>query len=486
MPSTTLTSSAPIDGPAPHGLDSFLATYDLPEVERVLSDGTVSAVNAANQVNDLSEARAVGLKTSKTSVRRYRTVHGIEAEAKRSRLSELIDPQTPGAEQLPKVQPKGTKVPQWSVGVDIDHVNGSGEIRTRPEIVVPGQPAATPDEARILAEFGLSADEFTVTAYRESRWQVYNGDELRAHRVSVAKRVNAGSLDMGAVEELLARYPARPRQTEPGKGTLVVALGDIQAGKGHPHPDDPGTGAIVDRFARCIQQVEERIQTEFGGHLEALCIGLLGDMIEGLSSQRATLPVNLGITDQIRVVRRLVFHMLATLAPYADRVLVLCVPGNHDEPTRVRQLASRDSHAVDAISAVQDQLSMDPDRYGHIDFLYPPGFDDLSVAVEVNGVVLGATHGHVLAGPDKAGTWLAGQALGKQPIGQADLLLVGHHHTFSARDVGGGRSVVAAPALDNGSQWWSTKRGVESMSGVLSFELTQQQPFWSRMEMHAG
>jgi hypothetical protein len=49
-------------------------------------------------------------------------------------------------------------------------------------------------------------------------------------------------------------------------------------------------------------------------------------MIEGLSSQHGTLPVTLGITDQIRVVRRLVFHMLATLAPYADRVLVLCAP----------------------------------------------------------------------------------------------------------------------------------------------------------------
>jgi hypothetical protein len=226
-----------------------MAAYSLPEVEAILCDGTISAMAAANKINDLPWAQASGLKTSKTSVRRYRTAHGIAAEAKRSRLSELIDPQTPGTEKLPTAQPKGTKVPQWSVGVDVDHIKGSGEIRTRPEIVVPGQPLATPDEARVLAEFGLSADEWTVTACRESRWQVYNGDGLRAHRVSVAKRVVAGSLDIDAVEELLARYPARPKQTEPGKGTLVVALGDVQAGKGHPHPDDPGTGAIVERFA---------------------------------------------------------------------------------------------------------------------------------------------------------------------------------------------------------------------------------------------
>lgn len=68
---------------AVHGLDANLATYPLPEVEALLNDGTVSALNAANQINDLPEAQAAGVKTSKTSVRRHRRVHGIEAEAKR-------------------------------------------------------------------------------------------------------------------------------------------------------------------------------------------------------------------------------------------------------------------------------------------------------------------------------------------------------------------------------------------------------------------
>jgi predicted phosphodiesterase len=469
----------------PRTLNQFVQRY--PETADLLS-GPISARKAADLINESREAHETGFKVSKTSINRYRRelperklYQAPEAPA----LSDLVNPQTPAARPLPQVQTRGPKVPSWGAGVDVDLAKGEGEIRTVPEILAEGEPDIHPDEIAILKAHGLDPAEWQVTSYRSSKWQTYGGDWLRAHRVSVGKRVGLGSLDTDGVEEILARYPAKPQAKEPGKGTLVVALGDVQMGKGHAHPDDPGAGAIVDRFARCIQQVEERIQSEYAGHCEAIVCALLGDMIESLTSQAGKLPNNLGITEQIRVVRRLVFHMMATLAPYADRVLVMCVPGNHDEPTRVRQLANRDSHAVDAISAVQDMLGMDP-KYSHVDFIYPPGFDDLSVAVEVNGVVLGATHGHTFAGPDKAGAWLAGQALGKQPVGSADILLVGHHHTFSARDVGGGRSVIAAPALDNGSQFWVARKGTESQSGVLSFELTQTAPYWHSVELHTG
>jgi predicted RNA-binding protein associated with RNAse of E/G family len=66
----------------PYGLDAFLDTFLLPEVEAILKDGSISALNAAHQINELNSAKRVGLSTSKTSVRRYRATHGIAAEAR--------------------------------------------------------------------------------------------------------------------------------------------------------------------------------------------------------------------------------------------------------------------------------------------------------------------------------------------------------------------------------------------------------------------
>jgi predicted phosphodiesterase len=142
-------------------------------------------------------------------------------------------------------------------------------------------------------------------------------------------------------------------------------------------------------------------------------------------------------------------HMLATLAPMADRVLVMCVPGNHDEVRRDRITSSRDSWAIEAISAVQDALEVSGD-YAHITCVYP-GEDELSVAVDIDGLVVDATHGHVVSSPDRIPAWLVGQALGKQPVGEADILVSGHWHHLIVKNIGAGRTWFQCPAMDNGS-----------------------------------
>jgi hypothetical protein len=191
------------------------------------------------------------------------------------------------------------------------------------------------------------------------------------------------------------------------------------------------------------------------------------------------------VSEQVRVVRRLLMHMLATLAPMADRVLVLCVPGNHDELRRDRITPARDSWAIEAISAVQDALEMSGD-YGHVTWLYP-GPEELSVAVDIDGLVVGATHGHVVSSPDRIPAWLAGQALGKQQVGEADVLFTGHFHHLIVKNIGASRTWFQCPAMDNGSAHFRNRKGDEVPSGMISVELTPgASPGWTGIAFHTG
>jgi len=119
-----------------------------------------------------------------------------------------------------------------------------------------------------------------------------------------------------------------------------------------------------------------------------------------------------------------------------------------------------------------------------VTFAYP-GEDEMSLAVELDGVVIGATHGHVVGKQDQFGQWLAGQALGKQPVGQYDLLFAGHHHTFRMQDLGGGRTLVACPAMDGGSAWFTSRKGVSAHVGMVSVEITPEAPYWRAPVLHS-
>ncbi len=126
---------------------------------------------------------------------------------------------------------------------------------------------------------------------------------------------------------------------------------------------------------------------------------------------------------------------------------------------------------------------MDP-RFAHVEWIYP-GEEELSLAVELDGIVIGATHGHTLGSADRMQRWLADQALGRQPVGMADALWLGHFHTFRSQDLGGGRTWFQIPSVDGGSAWFTNKRGTESVPGLVSVELTpDQSPLWRGLVLH--
>lgn len=259
-----------------------------------------------------------------------------------------------------------------------------------------------------------------------------------------------------------------------------MPIADLQTGK----PEGGGTAAIVERFGKMVEDVRQRIEDDFGGHLEALVVPVVGDLVEGCTSQGGRLANDLGVSEQLRVVRRLLLHFFAVLAKLADRVMVMVVPGNHGEVRRDRATTALDNWDVEAVVGAQDALEI-AGGFDHVTFAYPSE-DDMSLAVEHDGVVIGATHGHVVATQDKFGQWLAGQALGKQPVGQCDLLFAGHHHTFRMQDLGGGRTLVACPAMDGGSAWFTNRKGVSSHVGMVSVEITDHAPYWRAPVLHTA
>ena len=62
----------------------------------------------------------------------------------------------------------------------------------------------------------------------------------------------------------------------------------------------------------------------------------LGDCIEGIVSQGGKIAgrIDLPLTSQIRVGRRVLLEWVKLFAPLTDKLIIPVVPGNHDESTR--------------------------------------------------------------------------------------------------------------------------------------------------------
>jgi predicted phosphodiesterase len=245
-----------------------------------------------------------------------------------------------------------------------------------------------------------------------------------------------------------------------------VVLADTQVGK----IDGEGSEGIIKNVLHKTDLAVARLKElrKAGREIETIYLPQLGDCIEGMNSQggKHIWRTDLDLTSQIRVYRRLLLHMIKTFAPLADKVIVPCVPGNHDEAVRVgNSMATTytDSFALDAASAVADALADHPD-YKHVSFTFPK-YDTLTVTLDMAGTVVGLAHGHQCRG--KAIDWWKNMAHGQQDIGEATLLLTGHYHHLRIEQ-SGRKTHIQTPALDGGSQWFSNSSGAEAPAGMLT------------------
>jgi predicted phosphodiesterase len=270
------------------------------------------------------------------------------------------------------------------------------------------------------------------------------------------------------VTELLASTRKRGKVPKPsfaGAPAFVFAFGDTQIGK----VDGDGTEGTVRRFYASLDRAVDRYKRlRKAGAAGAVALLVAGDCIEGLVSQGGSLAaagrIDLTLTEQVRVFRRLLSDAVQAFAELEDDVTVAVVPGNHDEAERVGKTVRRydDSWAVEAASQVAEVL--EAKGYG-VGWIFP-GKDELHLTVSVAGTRVGLLHGHQTRG--KMQTWLSTKALARDAIGTADVVVSGHFHHLKLEQMGP-TTWLQTGSLDGGSKWWAHSGGLDAPPAALTF-----------------
>lgn len=342
----------------------------------------------------------------------------------------------------------------------------------------------------LLEYWGFDPDEFMIEDDRvEVRtWQgvsnvdgPYAGEiiDLWYYKAKVVRK-----RPVADITELVKRIRARKtveRKKQSGNRTFAVLNGDWQLGK----RDGDGTETTIEAINRTIPLIKERYKSlrKQGYEFDTLLIANLGDLIEGCVGHypMQTFSVELSRREQVRLGRELLTKQIIEWADDFEKVLVVTVPGNHGENRNedgksFTNLGDNDDVALVEQVAEAFDLAREAgsSRYEHVRFMIPE--NELSIAIDVSGTIVGFTHGHAAntrrqtarnLPHTKLWDWLHGQVLGRQPVADCDLLISGHYHYLSLFTQGG-RTLLQIPPLDDGSGWFVDKDGLQSMASVAT------------------
>lgn len=288
--------------------------------------------------------------------------------------------------------------------------------------------------------------------------------------VEEAPEAGAGNLEQ-LVREIKRTKPRRP--TVGGDGTLVVAWNDWQLFKNAGDGIEGTITRIYDSFEVTLNRVREL--RRLGRKYPRLLVAASGDIVEGCAIYpHQAWELQGDSRDQENAGRRLIVAGLKEFASHFEEIQVLAVGGNHGE-NRIdgKRINRHDNADCKVFEQAADVLGENP-AYDHISFRVPK--EELAATLEVEGWVLGLTHGHIAgkgAGSPEAKIlgWYKGQAAGKQPAGDADVLLTSHYHHPRLADWGG-CVWLQAPTMDGGSPQHVEMFGLEARSGLLTFGMT--------------
>jgi predicted phosphodiesterase len=335
-----------------------------------------------------------------------------------------------------------------------------------------------PEWASILRAWDLDPDEFQIIEpVLFNSWGGEDGLTNRQFKAKVVRRVHA-HVDL---EPLIAQaMKHKPRKREfTGEAVLNVVLADWQIGKADGDGLEGTIQRIIDRRGAVVDRVREL--RKIGREISHLNVLWTGDSVEGCVGfyPSQTFAVELDRRDQVKVTRRLLTDSLQEWSRHFATVTVAAVGGNHGENRNGGGKAFTGSHDNDDLAIVEqvsEILAANEEAYGHVRFAVAR--DNLTVTVPAAGWIVGVTHGHVTRNGSNAEaklrSWWEKQAAGKQPVGDADVLVSGHYHHLRVADWGG-CFWLQAPALDGGSEYWRVATGEVSQPGMLTFVTTTDQ-----------
>lgn len=290
------------------------------------------------------------------------------------------------------------------------------------------------------------------------------------------------NLDLEAIIKA-ARKAKTPRQRSTTDRALVVAWADLQVGKVGSRG---GTDELVQRVMEKLSAVEARARELKCASCYLIDVGDCVESFENTPDQAFT--NDLSFPEQLTVGRRLFAEAALRLARLHTDMVVAGVPSNHGRWRRGKANLGRpgDDFGLVILTAVADAFALNPDSLGHVRFVVPDVWQE-TIALDVHGTILAATHGHQVTSPDRLPQWWANQVHGGQPAADADILLTGHFHHLRVQTTGRshhtGRSKwwIMAPTLDNGSDWWRLRTGSDSDPGLLTFTVNENG--WSNLEV---
>lgn len=263
------------------------------------------------------------------------------------------------------------------------------------------------------------------------------------------------------------------KPTHAGDSTFCISWNDWQVGKA----EGGGTDALIERYTSQIETAKTRATElrKIDRNLGRLVIIGGGDMVEGCTIfPHQMMHIDADRRRQINVTTDMILYGIDELAPLFENVTVLVVGGNHGEHRIRGDKVNRTDNDDCLVFENAARAASRDDRLGHIDFVIAQG--EPAKTININGWVYATTHGQAFgkgAGrpEQKAHNWYKGQAGGRFPAGDADVLVSHHYHHKAERDWGA-CLWIQTPANDGGSLQHTDLTGEAAEAGMLSWVVT--------------
>lgn len=364
------------------------------------------------------------------------------------------------------------------------------------EIVLKQATTEPVDWTAVLRELlpeGFNPDEYEIDGQtvevRAWDGNIGNGELKRFYYFKAKVRRKGDNPEGVNLDDIIAvARKAKPKTLTQvdSERTYFVQITDLQAGQG----DGDGVEGMVARALQIPLMVEADLISlrKSGRPVSNIFIPITGDLVEGIEgwyeAQRFT--VSLDRRDQVKLVRRLLTEILVSIARLGLPVHVACVPGNHGENRNAGKAftnIANDNDDVAVVEQIAEAFALSG-NFPHVTFSLPDR-ERLSLTVEIQGWVVGLTHGHVARATGtpaaKILSWFKSMAATRDPIGDSDLLFTGHYHHFIAQQLIGDTWLLQGGALCDTSSWFSQTAGLVSDPIINKGTITRAQKIESLM-----
>jgi len=278
--------------------------------------------------------------------------------------------------------------------------------------------------------------------------------------------------------EARAIVPDLPLRESAGVTSRVINISDPQWGK----VDE--LGGTAETLARSEAALAYVVRSLVEHPVDEIILVDPGDILEGTESAPNALGTNdLSTTEQVRIARRVFWRWIEALAPLAPRMKVISVPSNHCRVRRGKAALGdpHDDWGIEILSQLADIARVNPEAFGHVEFIIPEKFQEHVLITLLGGQVLGVAHGHQVNSASALATWV--KKTGRRGLQQADIVVVGHFHHLTIEAFGDLQWLMVCPTMDNGSSWFTPSSGERSEPGVLTFSVDARgwfdlEPIW--------